>query len=124
MLPRNTDRRRHRAAGAAHGGSLKTIKRGGMKPVYDAALLCEPLGMKVHLACKIAKSGIATAAMLHLAAAVPSVDWGVSFTSPYLTNDVLKEPQRFAGGHAEVPAGPDLGIEVDEAKVRCYSRER
>ena len=116
------DLRRHHAAGAAHGGSLKTIKLGGMKPVYDAALLCESLGMKVNLACKIAESGIATAAMLHLAAAVPAVDWGVSLTSQYLTDDVLKQPLRFADGHAEVPAGPGLGIEVDEAKVRRYAR--
>lgn len=117
-----SDLRRHHAAGAAHGCSLKTIKLGGMKPVYDAALLCESLGMKVNLACKIAESGIATAAMLHLAAAVPSVDWGVSLTSQYLTDDVLKQPLHFAGGHAEVPAGPGLGIEVDEAKVRRYAR--
>jgi muconate cycloisomerase len=115
------DVRRHHAAGAARGGSLKTIKLGGMKPVYDAALLCESLGMKVNLACKIAESGIATAAMLHLAAAVPAVDWGVSLTSQYLADDVLKEPLRFAGGQAEVPAGPGLGVDIDETKVRRYA---
>lgn len=115
------DLRRHHEAGAAHGCSLKTIKLGGMKPVYDAALLCESLGMKVNLACKIAESGIAAAAMLHLAAAVPSVDWGVSLSSQYLADDVLKEPLCFAGGHIEVPAGPGLGIEVDEVKVRRYA---
>jgi L-alanine-DL-glutamate epimerase-like enolase superfamily enzyme len=89
--------------------------------VYDAALLCESLGMKVNLACKIAESGIATAAMLHLAAAVPAVDWGVSLTSQYLADDVLKEPLRFAGGQAEVPAGPGLGVDIDETKVRRYA---
>ena len=118
------DLRRHHQAGAAHGCSLKTIKLGGMKPVYDAALLCESLGMKVNLACKIAESGIAAAAMLHLAAAVPAVDWGVSLTSQYLADDVLREPLRFADGHAEVPSSPGLGIEVDEAKVRRYARAR
>jgi muconate cycloisomerase len=117
------DLRRHHDAGAAHGCSLKTIKLGGMKPVYDAALLCEKLGMKVNLACKVAESGIAAAAMLHLAAAVPSLDWGVSVSSQYLADDVLKEPIRFADGHFEVPEGPGLGIEVDEAKVRRFSRE-
>lgn len=97
-----------------------------MRPVYDAALLCESLGMKVDLACKIAESGIAPAAMLHLAAAVPSVDWGVSLTSQYLADDVLKEPLRFAEGRVDVPGGSGLGglgIEVDETKVRRYARE-
>jgi len=117
------DLRRHHEAGAAHGCSLKTIKLGGMQPVYDAALLCEELGMKVNLACKIAESGIAAAAMLHLAAAIPSLDWGVSISSQYLADDVLKEPIPFADGHFEVPDGPGLGIEVDEAKVRRYSLE-
>lgn len=118
------DLRRHHDAGAAHGCSLKTIKLGGMRPVYDAALLCEKLGMKVNLACKIAESGIAAAAMLHLAAAVPALDWGVSISNQYLADDVLKQPIPFSTGHFEVPAGPGLGIEVDEAKVRRYALER
>src|SRR5688572_31591516 len=37
-----------------------------------------------------------------LAAAVPTLDWGVSPTSPYLTEDVLSKPLRFAQGHAHV----------------------
>ena len=45
----------HHDAGAA-GGSLKTIKLGGMRAVIDAGQLCERLGMKVNLACKMAAS--------------------------------------------------------------------
>jgi len=118
------DLRRHHEAAAAKGGSLKTIKLGGMKPVYDAATLCETLGMKVNLAGKMGESGVATAAVLQLAASVPALDWGVSLTNQYLADDILMEPLGFAKGHAEVPAGPGLGIEVDEAKVRRYARER
>ncbi|MBI1966288.1 MAG: hypothetical protein HYS46_08585 [Betaproteobacteria bacterium] len=117
------DLRRHHEAGAAGGFSLKTIKLGGMKPVMDAGLLCEKLGMKVNLASKMAETGINTAALLHLAAALPAVDWGVGFSSQYLTDDILKTSPSFANGHVPVPAGPGLGIEVDEAKVRRYARE-
>jgi len=117
------DLRRHHQAGAAAGFSLKTIKLGGLRPVYDAALLCEKLGMKVNLASKVAETGIATAAILHLAAALPSVDWGVGFSSQYLVEDILKQPHVFADGHVNVPTGPGLGIEVDEAKVRRYAQE-
>jgi muconate cycloisomerase len=117
------DLKRHHAAGAASGFSLKTIKLGGMKPVYDAGLLCEKLGMKVNLASKMAETGISAAAILHLAAALPAVDWGVGFSTQYLVDDILKKPHVFANGHVDVPAGPGLGIEVDEAKVRRYSRE-
>ncbi|HXF65236.1 MAG TPA: enolase C-terminal domain-like protein [Burkholderiales bacterium] len=116
------DLERHHAAGVA-GGSLKTIKLGGMGPVVQAARLCERLGMKVNLACKMAESGIAAAAMAHVAAAVPQIEWGVSLTSPYLASDLLKRPLDMDRGHVAVPAGPGLGIEVDEVQVRRYARE-
>jgi L-alanine-DL-glutamate epimerase-like enolase superfamily enzyme len=77
--------------------------------------------MKVNLAGKMAESGIATAAVLHLAAAVPSLDWGVSPTSPYLAEDLLARPLEFGAGHATVPTGPGLGVEVDEARVRRFA---
>jgi L-alanine-DL-glutamate epimerase-like enolase superfamily enzyme len=77
--------------------------------------------MHVNLACKIAESGIATAAVLHMAAAAPSLDWGVSLTSQYLAEDVLVRPLIFSDGHAEVPNSPGLGVEVDEARVRRFA---
>lgn len=117
------DLKRHHEAGAAGGFSLKTIKLGGMRPVMEAGQLCEKLGLKVNLASKMAETGINTAALLHLAAALPAVDWGVGFSSQYLVDDILKAPHAFERGHVTVPKGPGLGIEVDEAKVRRYARE-
>ena len=114
------DLRRHHDARAGAGASLKTIKLGGMRPVCKAAELAESLGMKVNLAGKMAESGIATAAVLHIAAAVPALDWGVSLTSPYLAEDVLARPLEFSAGHALIPSRPGLGIEVDEARVRRF----
>jgi muconate cycloisomerase len=117
------DLRRHHEAGAAGGFSLKTIKLGGLKPVMDAGRLCEKLGLKVNLASKMAETGVSTAALLHLAAALPAVDWGVGLSSPYLTDDILEQPLVVANGHIEVPPGPGLAVKVDEAKVRRYARE-
>jgi muconate cycloisomerase len=117
------DLRRHHELGAARGGSLKTIKLGGMRAVVEAARLCERLGMKVNLACKMAETGIAAAAMLHVAAAVPALDWGVSLTHTYLAAELLARPLDLDRGHAAVPEGAGLGVEVDEARVRRYARE-
>jgi muconate cycloisomerase len=113
---------RHHEAKAARGCSLKTIKLGGLQAFVDAARLCESLGLRVNLACKIAESGIATAAMLHLAAVVPDIGWGVSLTSPYLAADVVDPPLPIVRGHMEVPTGPGLGITIDEARVRAHAR--
>jgi muconate cycloisomerase len=115
------DIRNHHAAHAASGASLKAIKMGGLRPMYEGAVLCNELGMHVNLACKIAESGIATAAVLHMAAAAPSLDWGVSLTSQYLAEDVLVRPLIFTRGHAQVPDGPGFGIEVDEARVQRFA---
>jgi L-alanine-DL-glutamate epimerase-like enolase superfamily enzyme len=117
------DLKRHHEAGAAAGFSLKTIKLGGMKPVVDAAFLCDRLGLKVNLASKMAETGISTAALLHIAAAVPAMDWGITLSSLELVDDILKKPIAAANGHVPIPTGPGLGIEVDEAKVRRYARE-
>ncbi len=115
------DLARHHEAHAAQGGSLKTIKLGGMRGVYQAAELCQSLGMKVNLACKVAESGIAAAAILHLAAAIPACEWGVSVTNQYLSHDVLHTPLAIGNGYATAPSGPGLGVEVDEARVRKYA---
>ncbi|MGZ9014503.1 MAG: enolase C-terminal domain-like protein, partial [Burkholderiales bacterium] len=80
-------------------------------------------GMKVNLACKMAGCGITCAAVMHIAASIPNIDWGMSLTYQYLADDVLAEPLRLASGYVEVPSGPGLGIQVDEAKVRRYARK-
>lgn len=121
---RADDLRRHHDARAARGASLKAVKLGGLKPVCEAAALCEALGMRVNLAGKMAESGIGAAALLHLAAAVPTLDWGVSPTSPYLTEDVIVQPLKLSEGYAHVPTGAGLGIEVDEQRVRKFTIER
>jgi muconate cycloisomerase len=114
------DIRRHHSARAAAGGSLKTIKLGGLGQVMAAAELCRSLGMKVNLACKIAESGIAAAALLHLAAAVPAAEWGISPTSHYLEDDLLASPLQIVNGRVDVPRGAGLGIEVREKQVERY----
>ena len=119
----SADIARHHAMRAARGGSLKAIKLGGLKRVQQAAVLCDSLGMKVNLACKVAESSIGTAAVLHLAAAIPALDWGVSLTSQYLAEDLVRTPLSFADGHARVPTGAGLGVEVDEARVRKYAQK-
>ncbi len=115
------DIRRHHESAGIRGGSLKTIKLGGLRRVMAAAELCEQLGLAVNLACKIAESGIASAAVLHLAAAVPSVNWGVSLSSQYLAHDVIRGPLDIASGQACIGSRPGLGIEIDEASVRRFA---
>ena len=108
----------HKDHDAAAGGSLKLIKLGGVIKTLKAAELSEQLGMKVNLAGKICETSIASAAVSHLAAAIPQIDWGLSVTNQYAATDVVKIPIKILGGKLEVPNGFGLGVEIDEDAVR------
>ena len=100
--------------------SLKLIKLGGIREAFAAGKLCRKLGLKINVAAKIAESSIGTAAAVHLACAVPNVDWGVSLTNFYLAEDIVKRPLAIAGGSVALPDGPGLGVEVDEDAVERF----
>ena len=104
----------------AKGVSLKLIKLGGFREAIAAGKLCKRLGLKINVAAKIAESSIGTAAAVHLACAVPNVDWGVSLTNLYLAEDIVRRPLAIADGAVALPDGPGLGVEVDEAAVARF----
>ena len=104
----------------AKGVSLKLIKLGGFREAIVAGKLCRKLGLKINVAAKIAESSIGTAAAVHLACAVPNVDWGVSLTNMYLAADIVRRPIAIANGTVTLPDGPGLGVEVDEAAVARF----
>ncbi len=57
---------------------------------------------------------------MHLACAVPNVDWGVSLTHFYLAEDIVRRPLAIRDGAVALPSGPGLGVEVDEAAVERF----
>jgi muconate cycloisomerase len=108
------------ARAGASGVSLKLIKLGGITQALAAGRLCRKLGLKINVATKIAESSIGTSATVHLACAVPNVDWGVSLTNLYLAEDLVRHPLAIADGKVGLPSGPGLGVDVDEATVARY----
>ncbi|HKF99991.1 MAG TPA: enolase C-terminal domain-like protein [Xanthobacteraceae bacterium] len=109
----------HARAGVG-GVSLKLIKLGGMAAALQAAILCERQGLAVNIAAKIAESSIASAAAVHLACAVPTIDWGVSLTHFYLAEDLARRPLPMGDHGVSLPRGAGLGIEVDEDAVARF----
>jgi L-alanine-DL-glutamate epimerase-like enolase superfamily enzyme len=117
------DLRRFHGERAARGASLKTIKLGGMRAVMTAGRLCESLGLKVNVAAKTGESSIACAAAIHIAAALPQLDWGLTLSHEALAADVTTRPLRIERGHVELSDAPGLGIEVDEDLLRRHRRD-
>jgi len=68
----------------------------------------------------VAESSLGAAALLHLAACLPDVAWGVSPTQAYLAEDPVEPPVGMRDGQLALPAGPGLGIAVDETRIARF----
>lgn len=102
------------------GVSLKTLKLGGMSGVASVAHVCASFGLKLNLAGKIAETGIASAALLHLAAVVPTVEWGVSPSNLFLAEDIVRDPPQPRQGRYAIPSAPGLGVSIDEQQLERW----
>ena len=73
-------------------------------------------------------SGIGSAAMLHLACAVPAIDsatYPADILGPhYHETDLLTEPLALDPDGARVPEGPGLGVELDEEQLARFRVDR
>jgi len=103
---------------AISGVSLKLIKHGGITGVMRGAAICATAGLEVNLAGKVIESSISAAANLHCAAAMETVRYGCSPANQGVVVDVVEDPITVADGVFSVPAGPGLGVSVDERILR------
>jgi o-succinylbenzoate synthase len=115
------DLARAHCIGAAQGGSFKLLKAGGMARLAASVQAACAAGMAVNLAGKVAETGIATAALLQVAAVCPAVPWGCSPANGYLVRDLVSPGLSVEGGEISIPTGPGLGIAVDEKRVREHA---
>ncbi len=101
--------------------SIKLMKPGGICRSKKIATIAEAAGLPCY-AGAMWESGVGIAASLHFMAATPNVKYGSDFYIPYflMQHDIVKNPPRLADGHAHVPHGPGLGVELDEDVVRRF----
>jgi L-alanine-DL-glutamate epimerase-like enolase superfamily enzyme len=102
--------------GMCDGVAMKPARCGGLMSNRRQIEICRERGL-LWLGSGLTDPDISLAATLGLYAAY-GLDKPAALNGPqFLTADVLKQPLRIEKGTAHVPAGPGLGIEVDEAKV-------
>ncbi len=102
--------------GAAPFVVIDPARVGGLIPARKCAAVAEAAGISALLAGE-PSVGIATAAMLQLAAATPAYS-GCNETAGHQVHDeVLAEPLECVDGMMAVPQGPGLGMEVDRTKL-------
>src|SRR6185369_9020486 len=92
-------------------------KHGGIGPTVEIAHVARAAGMACALGSNL-ELGVGTAAMLHVAAALPGIASeeypGDAIGPLYHEADLLTQPLELGPVTAKVPAGPGLGVELDE----------
>jgi muconate cycloisomerase len=109
-------------AGAADVVSLKLVKHGGLLATRDVAAVAEAAGIGLYGGCLL-ESSIGAAAHLQVFAGLRELAWGCEHFGPQiLVDDLVEEPLRFADFCIRLPAGPGLGVTLDQDKLRRYAR--
>jgi muconate cycloisomerase len=103
--------------------SIYPGKHGGISGTIEIANVARAAGLTCALGSNL-ELGIGTAAMLHVAAAVPNIAseiYPADAIGPlYHEADLLTEPLALGPVAARVPMGPGLGVELDEEQVQRW----
>jgi muconate cycloisomerase len=112
--------------------SIYTTKPGGLYKAMEVAAVCRAAGIVCNVNGSI-ETGVGNLANVQLAAAAPAVTLScvVPVSTPaeyqkgqiggiYYKDDLIRAPMKLVDGAIEVPAGPGMGIAVDEAKIEKY----
>jgi glucarate dehydratase len=89
---------------------------GGIDALRRMARTTRAFGLKPALH-SVYETGIATVANLHLASALPEVEYPNDASLHFMSADVLAEPQTVVDGRMTLPAGAGLGVSLDRAKL-------
>src|SRR5262245_8552084 len=103
--------------------ALKLTKSAGILGTMAIARIAEAAGMSCYVGCMI-ETSLGTAAYLQVALAAAPVTWGCELFGPLLlTGDVVRHPVQYADGAILALDGPGLGVEVDESRLKEWTRQ-
>jgi L-alanine-DL-glutamate epimerase-like enolase superfamily enzyme len=109
------------AMGAADVIMTDPWQAGGLRAFHAAAALCETAGVPL-VYHSFAPLSVATRAAIQVLAASPACRTAHQTYHGMLTDDVVKEPVRHAGGGEPVDDRPGIGAELDRKKVEAAHR--
>jgi muconate cycloisomerase len=114
----------------AHAADVISVypgKNGGIAASIEIAQVAQAAGIACHVGSNL-ELGIGSAAMLHLACAVPNIDsatYPADILGPhYHEADLLTEPLALNPDGARVPEAPGLGVTLDEKQLDRFRVDR
>ena len=94
---------------------------GGLHATRELAALCRTFGVGLSMHSNT-HLGISLAAMTHVAATVPNLDYACDSHYPWQTEDVLTSRLAFRDGRLTVSDAPGLGVTLDHARLADLHR--
>lgn len=94
---------------------------GGLVRTRELAAVCRTFGVGLSMHSNT-HLGISLAAMTHVAATVPNLDYACDSHYPWQPEDVLTHRLTFRDGCLEVSDAPGLGVEVDRDRLAVLHR--
>jgi len=103
--------------------ALKIAKSGGLIGALEVATVCSSAGIDVY-GGTLLEGSIGTAAALHAWSTIPQMQFGTEMFGPLLLqDDIVKTPLKYHNFGVEIPNLAGLGLEIDEAKFKQYTRK-
>jgi muconate cycloisomerase len=110
-------------ANAADAVSLKLVKHGGLLALKNVAAIAQAAGIGLYGGCLL-ESSIGAAAHLQVFATLPTLAWGCEHFGPQiLVDDLVETPLHYENFEVQLPAGPGLGLTLDEDKLKHFGRQ-
>ncbi|MDR5759376.1 muconate/chloromuconate family cycloisomerase [Caballeronia sp. LZ035] len=109
-----------------HGADVFAIKieqSGGVFAAQRVAAVADAAGIELYGGTML-EGAFSTVASAHLFSTFVNLQWGTELFGPLLiTEEILTKPLDYSDFELTVPDGPGLGIELDEAVVKRFTRD-
>ncbi|MEN5158581.1 muconate/chloromuconate family cycloisomerase [Achromobacter spanius] len=109
-----------------HGADVFAIKieqNGGLFAAQRVAAIADAAGIELYGGTML-EGAVSTVASAQLFASLAQLQWGTELFGPLLiTEEILAQPLDYRDFELTVPAGPGLGITLDDDRVKRFTRD-
>jgi muconate cycloisomerase len=103
--------------------AIKIEQSGGLFAAQRVASIADAAGIELYGGTML-EGAVSTIASAHLFSSFANLQWGTELFGPLLiTEEILTTPLDYSDFQLTVPTGPGLGIELDEEKIRRFTRD-